>query len=130
MATATVAARNVKGSDNSHCADMPNLTKLARMQTPRATPPKPLAHSQSAYYYAFMTNATPVFHNSRVPLYLQVAKLMRHRIENGEWPYGAQIPTLDELEREYKVSRITLRGALDQLQALGIVKRTRGLGTF
>ena len=77
-----------------------------------------------------MTNATPVFQNSRVPLYLQVAKLMRHRIENGEWPYGAQIPTLDELEREYKVSRITLRGALDQLEALGIVRRTRGLGTF
>ena len=77
-----------------------------------------------------MTNATPVFQNSRVPLYLQVAKLMRHRIENGEWPYGAQIPTLDELEREYKVSRITLRGALDQLEAQGIVRRTRGLGTF
>jgi GntR family transcriptional regulator len=77
-----------------------------------------------------MTNATPVFQNSRVPLYLQVAKLMRRRIENGEWRYGAQIPTLDELEREYKVSRITLRGALDQLEALGIVRRTRGLGTF
>jgi GntR family transcriptional regulator len=77
-----------------------------------------------------MTNATPVFQNSRVPLYLQVAKLMRRRIENGEWRYGAQIPTLDELEREYKVSRITLRGALDQLEAIGIVRRTRGLGTF
>jgi GntR family transcriptional regulator len=77
-----------------------------------------------------MTNATPVFQNSRVPLYLQVAKLMRHRIETGEWPFGAQIPTLDELEREYKVSRITLRGALDQLEGLGIVRRTRGLGTF
>ena len=77
-----------------------------------------------------MTNATPVFQNSRVPLYLQVAKLMRHRIENDEWRFGEQIPTLDELEREYKVSRITLRGALDQLEAQGIVRRTRGLGTF
>ena len=77
-----------------------------------------------------MTNATPVFQNSRVPLYIQVAKLMRHRIETGEWRFGEQIPTLDELEREYKVSRITLRGALDQLEALGIVRRTRGLGTF
>ena len=77
-----------------------------------------------------MTNTAPVFHNSRVPLYLQVAKLMRHRIENGEWRFGAQIPTLDKLEQEYKVSRITLRGALDQLEAVGIVRRTRGLGTF
>jgi GntR family transcriptional regulator len=77
-----------------------------------------------------MTNGTPVLQNSRVPLYLQLAKLMRRRIENGEWRFGAQIPTLDDLEREYKVSRITLRGALDQLEALGIVRRTRGLGTF
>lgn len=77
-----------------------------------------------------MTNTTPVFQNSRVPLYIQVARLMRHRIETGEWRFGAQIPTLDKLEREYAVSRITLRGALDQLEALGIVKRTRGLGTF
>ena len=77
-----------------------------------------------------MTNTAPIFHNSRVPLYLQVAKLMRHRIENGEWRFGAQIPTLDKLEQEYKVSRITLRGALDQLEAVGIVRRTRGLGTF
>ena len=77
-----------------------------------------------------MTNNAPVFHHSRVPLYLQVAKLMRHRIENGEWRFGAQIPTLDKLEEEYKVSRITLRGALDQLEAVGIVRRTRGLGTF
>jgi GntR family transcriptional regulator len=77
-----------------------------------------------------MPNDISVFQKSRVPLYLQVARLMRHKIENGDWPYGEQIPTLDELEREYKVSRITLRGALDQLEAVGIVKRTRGLGTF
>lgn len=65
-----------------------------------------------------------------MPLYLQVAKLMRHKIESQEWPYGAQIPTLDQLAKEYDVSRITLRAALTQLENEGIVRRTRGLGTF
>lgn len=65
-----------------------------------------------------------------MPLYLQVAKLMRHKIESQEWPFGEQIPTLDKLAEEYEVSRITLRAALTQLENEGIVRRTRGLGTF
>lgn len=65
-----------------------------------------------------------------MPLYLQVAKLMRQKIESQEWRFGEQIPTLDELEKEYQVSRITLRAALNQLEEIGIVRRTRGLGTF
>lgn len=77
-----------------------------------------------------MTSDATVFQKSRMPLYLQVAKLMRHQIESQAWRYGEQIPTLDELERKYQVSRITLRAALGQLEELGIVRRTRGLGTF
>lgn len=71
-----------------------------------------------------------IFHKSRMPLYLQVAKLMRQKVESQEWPFGAQIPTLDQLADEYEVSRITLRAALTQLENEGIVRRTRGLGTF
>ncbi|HEY8608069.1 MAG TPA: GntR family transcriptional regulator [Noviherbaspirillum sp.] len=65
-----------------------------------------------------------------MPLYLQVAALMRQKIQNQLWRVGEQIPTLDELEKEYQVSRITLRASLDQLEEQGIVRRTRGLGTF
>jgi GntR family transcriptional regulator len=74
--------------------------------------------------------AESVLRRSRVPLYLQVASLMRQKIESQQWAFGAQIPTLDELEKEYEVSRITLRAALNQLEDLGIVRRTRGRGTF
>lgn len=77
-----------------------------------------------------MNDTAAAYQKSRMPLYLQVAKLMRQQIESGAWAFGEQIPTLDRLEEEYQVSRITLRGALDQLEALGIVRRTRGLGTF
>lgn len=65
-----------------------------------------------------------------MPLYLQVAKLMRQKIESQQWGFGEQIPTLDELEKEYDVSRITLRSALDQLEQSGVIRRTRGVGTF
>lgn len=77
-----------------------------------------------------MNDTAALYQKSRMPLYLQVAKLMRQRIEGGAWRVGAQIPTLDQLEQDYQVSRVTLRAALDQLAALGIIRRTRGLGTF
>lgn len=77
-----------------------------------------------------MKNDPNIFHKSRMPLYLQVAKLMRQKIESQEWRFGEQIPTLEELEDEYEVSRITLRAALNQLEEQGIIRRTRGLGTF
>lgn len=77
-----------------------------------------------------MHNDASIFQKSRMPLYLQVAKLMRQKIESQEWRFGEQIPTLGELEKEYQVSRITLRAALHQLEELGIIRRTRGLGTF
>lgn len=65
-----------------------------------------------------------------MPLYLQVAGLMRKKIESAEWRLGEQIPTLDELELEYRVSRITLRASLAQLEEQGLIRRTRGRGTF
>ncbi|WBY03139.1 GntR family transcriptional regulator [Ramlibacter tataouinensis] len=77
-----------------------------------------------------MTSHISVFQKSRVPLYLQVAHLMRQKIERQEWPVDAQIPTLNELEREFQVSRITLRESLARLEEEGLIRRTRGRGTF
>jgi len=77
-----------------------------------------------------MNKPVSVFERSRMPRYLQVAKLMRQKIESQEWGFGQQIPTLDELEKEYQVSRITLRASLNQLEEEGIIHRTRGKGTF
>jgi len=67
---------------------------------------------------------------SPLPLYGQVAVLMRTRIERSEWSVGAQIPTVDELAREYGVARITVRQALDELAGQGLISRGRGRGTL
>jgi GntR family transcriptional regulator len=65
-----------------------------------------------------------------VPLYLQVASVMRQRIESGYWNEGARISTIEELEAEFRVARITVRQALDLLRKDGLVESIRGKGTF
>lgn len=67
---------------------------------------------------------------SGVPLYIQVAGLLRKRLEAGEWVVGDRIPTIDEFMAEYNVARVTLRQAMAQLEADGLVKRGQGRGTF
>jgi GntR family transcriptional regulator len=67
---------------------------------------------------------------SRVPLYIQVASALRRRIETGQWRQGQQISTLEKLEREFEVARVTVRQAVELLQNEGLVHRHQGRGTF
>jgi GntR family transcriptional regulator len=77
-----------------------------------------------------MTFDPDIFRRSRTPIYLQIAKLLRQRIEQGEWKMGDQLPTLEALMSTYGVARSTLREALAQLEADGLIRRGRGTGTF
>lgn len=67
---------------------------------------------------------------SGIPLYMQVAELLRRELQAGTWKLGDQIPVIDELMARYSVSRITLRQALAELEKEGLVKRGQGRGTF
>ena len=67
---------------------------------------------------------------SKLPLALKVKYLLRARLESGEWPVGARLPTLEELMKLYGVSRVTVRSALSELENEGLIERTRGKGTF
>lgn len=67
---------------------------------------------------------------SRIPRYLQVATALRHRINSGQWPIGKKIATLEQLEKEFKVARVTIRQAVDVLQQEGLLKSEQGRGTF
>src|SRR3954467_15745366 len=55
-----------------------------------------------------MSKLARVYDRSRVPLYLQVASVMRQRIEVGHWDPGQKISTLEELEREFEVARVVV----------------------
>lgn len=66
---------------------------------------------------------------SPIPLYLQVADILRTRIGRREWPVGSCIPTLEALAAEFGVARITVRQAVQLLTQEGLLSPKRGLGT-
>jgi GntR family transcriptional regulator len=61
-----------------------------------------------------------------IPLYHQLSQLLRTAIEQGTYHPGDRLPSEPELIREYGVSRITVRQALDDLEAEGLVIRRHG----
>ncbi len=77
-----------------------------------------------------MSEFQKAYDRSRVPLYIQVASVMRQRIETGQWSLGQQISTLEELESEFKVARVTVRQAIDMLRQEGLLHAQQGRGTF
>ena len=77
-----------------------------------------------------MSKLQATYARSRVPLYIQVASALRQRIENGLWRPGQKISTLEGLETEFEVARVTVRQAVEMLQNEGLVRRQQGRGTF
>ncbi len=67
---------------------------------------------------------------SRMPLYHQVESHLREVIKSGKWQAGEAIPPERLLIEQYGVSRITIRQALANLVAAGLLYRKHGRGTF
>jgi len=63
------------------------------------------------------------------PLYRQLVQHLRSDIALGVFPVGSQLPTEEELAERFKVSRHTVREALRQLRADGLVASRQGFGT-
>jgi GntR family transcriptional regulator len=68
--------------------------------------------------------------NGRVPRYHRIAESLRERIRNGEWPAGAPLPNQRRLARDFGVTLMTLRQALELLERDNLITRRHGLGTF
>lgn len=67
---------------------------------------------------------------SSVAIYLQLATMFKKRIETGKWPINSKIPTVEALSKECGVATMTIRQALDLLEAEGLIERFRAKGTF
>lgn len=70
------------------------------------------------------------YDRSRVSLYLQVASVLRERIFSSAWGPGDKIATLEELEREFQVARVTVRQAVEVLRQEGLLHTRQGRGTY
>jgi GntR family transcriptional regulator len=66
---------------------------------------------------------------SRVPLYHQLYSVLKDAILDGTIPFGAQMPTEQQLTETFEVSRITAKRAMDDLAAEKLVSRFRGKGS-
>jgi len=72
----------------------------------------------------------PIERESPVPLYYQLKQLLAERITKGEWQPGDMLPTEEQLQDQYKLSRTTVRQALKELEIEGLISRHRGRGTL
>jgi GntR family transcriptional regulator len=66
---------------------------------------------------------------AQIPLYQQIYDLMRAEIVSGRLGQYARLPAEQDLSQQLGVSRITVKRALNELAAAGLVRRQRGLGT-
>ncbi len=65
---------------------------------------------------------------SPVPLYHQMEQILERRITKDD-AVGKMLPPEKELIKVFDVSRATIKKALDNLAAKGLIERKRGLGT-
>jgi GntR family transcriptional regulator len=72
----------------------------------------------------------PALTEPGVSLYLQIAAVLRGRIEDRTWNVGDRISTIEELERELGVGRVTIRQAIELLYEEGLLRSHQGKGTF
>ena len=60
----------------------------------------------------------------------QVCEAIQEQISGGVWRVGDKLPSESELAQKFGVNRLTVRMALQKLNALGIVETRTGSGTF
>jgi len=76
------------------------------------------------------TPAAAALRRGQAPLYRQVAVLLERKIVNGTFKAEQRLPSIERLAREYGVSVITIRQAIELLEAGGLLRREQGRGTF
>ena len=73
--------------------------------------------------------ATMKARRAQSPLYAALAQSLSEGIADGTYPVGTLLPTEFMLSEQYGVSRQTVREALRQLTAQGLLLRQPGIGT-
>ncbi len=75
-----------------------------------------------------MTNE--IKRNSTGPLYSQLVEMIKEQIAEGVLKPNDKLDTEKDLCKQYNVSRITIRKALEVLSEEGLINKKQGVGTF
>lgn len=67
---------------------------------------------------------------NKIPLYLQLVRVLVEKIKQGTYLEHEKLPSERALCDIYKVSRITVRQALNELEREGFIYKMHGKGTF
>lgn len=68
--------------------------------------------------------------DSPIPLYHQIATVLRQRVVDGTYQPGERLVREDDLAAEFEVSRATVRQAVGELVRVNLLTRQQGRGTF
>lgn len=68
--------------------------------------------------------------NNPIPKYLQISSWLRESIQMGRYKTDERLPSEIELAQMCHVNRNTVRQAIGELNAEGLLRKVKGLGTF
>ena len=68
--------------------------------------------------------------DSPIPLYFQMAEIIKDKIESSEWKIDHIIPSEFKLCEDFQISRGTVRQSINYLIQEGYLYKKQGLGTF
>lgn len=74
-------------------------------------------------------DAGEIDRGSRLPLWRQCARVLRERIERGDFAVDAKMPAEWELAADLGVSKSTVRKALELLREEGLIETVQGWGS-
>lgn len=63
-------------------------------------------------------------------LYLSAASQIAEAISRGRWNPGDKLPSERELAKIFNISRSSVRQALTALEAIGVIRKRAGIGSF
>ena len=63
-------------------------------------------------------------------MYLQIIEQVRHKVAIGDWPAGAEIPSIRQLSADLSVSVITVKRAYQELEQAGVIVTQPGRGSI
>ncbi len=70
-----------------------------------------------------------IIEKNGIPIYEQLYRYIKGCIEDGTYKIGSVIPSESEMQKQFGISRITVRRAISDLEHDGYVRKRRGAGT-